>query len=98
METMPVRLKVDGKSLVYSLQEAGRKLDSAESELVLDFSCVRRIDPRGLTAMKELADAADAKAIKLELYGVGIDVYRVLKLMKQTHRFGFVTGNPSARH
>ena len=34
--------------MVHALQEAREKLDSAEGEVVLDFSSVRRIDPSAL--------------------------------------------------
>ena len=44
MAMMAVWLKIDEERVVQALQEAGEKLDSAEGEVMLDFSSVRRID------------------------------------------------------
>jgi len=95
METIPVTLKIDSERVVPALQAAGEKLDAAgdEGKLVLDFSSVRRIDPAVLTAIEKLAATADDKAIKVVLQGVGIEVYKVLKLARLAPRFTFVTGN-----
>jgi anti-anti-sigma regulatory factor len=64
-------------------------MDSANSRLVLDFSSVSRIDPSALRALEELAGIADEKAVTLELRGVSVDVYKVLKLAKLAPRFRF---------
>ena len=82
--------KVDGERVAESLQEARENLNSAEGEVLLDFSAVRRIDPRGLHAMEDFADAATAKSIRVALRGVNVDVYKVLKLARLTGRFSFV--------
>jgi anti-anti-sigma regulatory factor len=75
---------------VPGVREAHNALDSAEGELVLDFSSVRRIDSNSLRALEGLACAADAKSVKIVLRGIDVNVYKVLKLMKLTHRFSFV--------
>jgi anti-anti-sigma regulatory factor len=85
-----VRFKVDGERVVHALQEAGERLDGADGEVVLDFSCVRRIDPSALREMEKLADIADDKAVKVVLRGVNIDIYKVLKLVKLAPRFSFL--------
>ena len=90
-QTIAVWLKIDGERVADALQEAREKLDSAEGEVVLDFSSVRRIDPSALRAMEELAGMADDKAVKVVLRGVNVDVYKVLKLVKLTPRFSFLT-------
>jgi len=87
---MAVWLKIDEERVVQALQEAGEKLDSAEGEVVLDFSSVLRIDTCGLTAMEEFARTADDKGLKVALRGVNVSLYKVLKLMKLTSRFSFV--------
>ena len=84
-------LKMDGEQLVQSLREAAQKLDFANHEMVLDFSCVRRIDAAALTEMETLAAIAEDKAIKIGLRSVNVDVYRVLKLVKLAPRFSFLT-------
>jgi anti-anti-sigma regulatory factor len=90
MTTFSVWPKVDGETIVQALQEAREKLDSAEGDVLLDFSSVRRIDPSALTAMEELAGIADDKAVKVVLRGVNVDIYKVLKLVKLTSRFSFL--------
>jgi anti-anti-sigma regulatory factor len=91
MAMMAVWLKIDEERVVQGLQEAGEKLGSAEGEVVLDFSSVLRIDASGLMAMEEFAGKADDKALKVALRGVNVSVYKVLKLMKLTSRFSFVS-------
>jgi anti-anti-sigma regulatory factor len=83
-------LSIDEQRVALELKEAGEKLDSAEGELFLDFSSVRRIDSSALRAMEEFARIADEKAVKVVLRGVNVDVYKVLKLVKLTQRFSFV--------
>ena len=84
-------LKIDEERVVQDLQEAREQLDSADGELVLDFSSLRRIDPSALRAMEELARVADDKAVKVVLRGVNVDIYKVLKLVKLAPRFSFLT-------
>ena len=84
-------LKIDGERVVPALQEAREKLDSAEGEVVLDFSSVRRIDPGAIREMEALARIADRKAVKVMLRGVNVDIYKVLKLVKLAPRFSFLT-------
>ena len=83
--------KIDEGRIVQGLQEAGEKLDSLEDEVALDFSSVRRVDPRVLRAMQEFADIADDKGVKIVLHGVNVGVYKVLKLVKLGLRFSFVS-------
>ena len=73
------------------IQEAIEKVKSGESEVVLDFSSVRRIDTNMVGALEELAGLAGGKSVKVVLRAVNTDVYRVLKQLKLTQRFTFVT-------
>lgn len=82
--------KIDEESVVLALHEAEEKLESAEGEVVLDFSSVRRVDPSAIRAIEEFANAADDKVVKVGLRGVNVDVYKVLKLVKVASRFSFV--------
>jgi len=84
-------LKIDEELVVPALREAAEKLDSAEGEIVLDFSSVRRIDPSALKAIEDLASKADDKSVRVVLRGVRIDVYKVLKLVRLAPRFSFVS-------
>src|SRR5271157_4310953 len=91
MTMIPVGLEFDGESVAHVLQEARERLDSADGDVCLDFSSVRRIDPSALREMEELASIADDKAVKVVLRGVNVDIYKVLKLMKLAPRFSFLT-------
>jgi anti-anti-sigma regulatory factor len=90
MATMAAWLKIDENRVIPALQEAAAKLDGVEGELLLDFSSVCRIDASVLQKMEELAGIADGKDIKVELRGVNVNVYKVLKLVKLASRFSFV--------
>jgi len=48
MAVIAVWIKIDEERVVQGLQEAGKKLDSAEGEVVVDFSSVGRIDPSAI--------------------------------------------------
>jgi ABC-type transporter Mla MlaB component len=83
-----VRLRLGG-DVLQGLQEAREQLKSAEGEIVLDFSAVRRIQPSGVAAMDKLARAAEEKGIRVVLDGVSVEIYKVLKLVKLAPRFSF---------
>lgn len=89
MAMIAVWTKIDEESAVEGLREAGNKLESADGEVTLDFSSVRRIDASVVRAMEELADRAKEKEVKVALRGVNVDVYKVLKLVKLASRFTF---------
>ena len=85
-------IKVDPECVVRALQqEAVEKVNSAASEVVLDFSSVPRIDSNVVRAMEELAGLADGRSVKIVLRGVNMDIYKVLKLMRLAQRFSFLT-------
>ena len=90
-------LKIDEQRLVSSLQEALDELDNAQGEAVLDFSSVCRIDSAGLRTLEEFVRIADEKTVKVALHAVNVDVYKVLKLVKLTRRFSFVTDREPSR-
>jgi len=91
MSTMTVFLKGDEECVVSRLQEAACSLDGVAGEVVLDLSTIRRIDSVGLRALEDLIRAADEKALKITLRGVSVDVYKVLKLLRLTQRFSFLS-------
>ena len=88
MPTNGSYLPVDG-DLVRELEAALGRLETTGEELVLDFGPVRHIQPSALGALEALARAAEAKRVRVSLTGVGIDLYRVLKLVNLTARFTF---------
>ncbi|HXZ32505.1 MAG TPA: STAS domain-containing protein [Terriglobales bacterium] len=83
-------ITLDEKQLVPDLQEMCQKLDTSGTELVVDFSAVRRIDSNAVRVIEELAQKAENKAAKVVLRGVDVDIYKVLKLVKLASRFSFV--------
>ena len=94
MSTIPSCIKIDGERMADAFQEIAKRVDSSNSELVLDFSSVGRIDPSALQALKELAGIADERVVTLELRGVSVSVYKVLKLAKLAPRFLFGIRDP----
>jgi len=90
MPTIAMLLKVEQDRLVVTLREAGEELDGTQSEVVLDFSSIRRVDRPSLHEMEKFANVAQAKSVKVVLSGVHVEVYRVLKLLKLTERFTFL--------
>lgn len=89
MATIAGCFKIDEERIVDALKEIGMRIDGANKEMVLDFSSVRRIDPSALRELEELAGIAGEKAVTLELRGVSVDIYKVLKLAKLAPRFLF---------
>jgi anti-anti-sigma regulatory factor len=91
MAMISAMLRVDDGRVVQGLEEACQKLEAADGELLLDFSSVARLDPNGVAALKTLAGMAEEKAVKLVLRSVNVDVYKVLKLVKLSQHFSFVS-------
>ena len=87
MTTIAEWYKIDGAHLAQSMNEVREKLSSTEGEAVLDFSSVERLDTAALAAIEELVTAAEEKNVRLELRGVNVTVYKVLKLARLTSRF-----------
>ena len=90
MAMIPVLLSIGEQRVVPALQEAAANLDSTQGEAVLDFSSVRRIDSSALRAMEEFVGVADDIGVKVVLSGVGVGVYKVLKLSRLASRFSFL--------
>ncbi|HTX39745.1 MAG TPA: STAS domain-containing protein [Bryobacteraceae bacterium] len=81
-------IAIDPERAADSLQEAVEKVNSAEGEVTLDFSAVRRIDAPAARAVEQLA-VAESRPVKLVLHAVNGDIYKVLKLLQLTARFTF---------
>ena len=90
MSMVATFLKINAGRIAESVQEASVGLDSSNGEMTLDFSDVRRIDPKTLKAMEDLARLGEQKAVKIRLVGVSVEIYKVLKLAKLGARFHFV--------
>lgn len=87
-----VWIRVVPERVVDAVQrEAVEKVNAGESEVVLDFSAVRRINADVVGALTALAARAEERSVAVELRAVNADIYRVLKQLKLTHRFVFRT-------
>ena len=71
------------------IEDAVQKINGGEQEVMLDFSAVARIDGHVIRALEELAGLAEERSVKVVLYFVNIDIYRMLKQLKLTERFTF---------
>jgi anti-anti-sigma regulatory factor len=82
-------IKAEEGRIAAALHEWAMRIDSVGGEIVLDFSCVPRIDASDLRAIGEFAKLADANGVKVSVRGVNVDVYKVLKLADLAQRFSF---------
>ena len=73
------------------IREGIEKVSRGESDVMVDFSAVPRIDGNAAGALEELAALADGRSVKVVLRAVNSDIYRVLKLLNLTTRFTFLT-------
>lgn len=85
-----VWLKLGGESLADDLLDACERLETADEEIVLDLSSVRRIAPGEIAAIDHLAACAAELNVRVVLRGVNIEVYKVLKLTKLAPHFAFL--------
>jgi anti-anti-sigma regulatory factor len=92
MTTSAEWIKIAPERVLHALQqEAVDKVNSAQGEAILDFSSVLRIDSNDAGALEQLAGLAEARSVKVVLRAVNVDIYKVLKLLKLTERFSFLT-------
>jgi anti-anti-sigma regulatory factor len=85
-------IKIDPERILCALkEEAVENINSGRGEVNLDFSAILRIDSVVAGAMEELAGLAKERSVKVALHGVNLDVYKVLKLLRLTQRFSFLT-------
>jgi anti-anti-sigma regulatory factor len=87
MTIMTELVVIDPKDIAQSLADVRKTLDGAETDVVLDFCEVQRIDPKGLGAMEDLIATAEAKSVRIALRGLNVNVYKVLKLARLAGRF-----------
>jgi anti-anti-sigma regulatory factor len=88
--TTSTSLLVDSESPLKTLKEGAAMIGAADGELVLDFSAVRQIDAQSLRALEELAKQAEQAKLDVICRGVGVTVYKVLKLARLASRFSFI--------
>ena len=88
MPTIAV-IRIQGNLLQDAVESARIKLDEGESQVVMDFSLVRRLDSRLLASISDLAVIAKAKDNSIILHAVNVEVYKALKLARLTSPFSF---------
>ena len=89
MATVKEWVKIDAACVLEGLDAARAKLCAGETELVLDFSSVQRLDSAALTRLSALASIAAEKSASIGMRNVNVDVYRVLKTAQVASRFHF---------
>ncbi|HSU66740.1 MAG TPA: STAS domain-containing protein [Tepidisphaeraceae bacterium] len=90
MSTSAIPLKMTPEHLVELLRgEALEQVRRGQPGAVLDFSGVTRIDAGAIKGLEDLARLAEESNVPLQLRGVGIEVYRVLKLLKLAEKLSF---------
>ncbi len=82
---------MEPQRLIEGLDLAAARAASGTGEVLVDFSVVGRIDSKTAAALEQLAALAGEHSVKVALRGVHGDVYKVLKLLKLTERFWFVS-------
>ncbi len=85
-----VQHEFETKRFLESLLQAKEQLCGTATEMVMDLSAVRRIDPEVIKQLEELVSVAKSRKIRLVLRGVSVDIYKVLKLMKLSAQFSYV--------
>ena len=89
MSTIAMFVRIDGERVAEGLRDARSMLNGTTREAVLDFASVSRVRPQDLAVMEELIQVADERGVKIELRGVNVGIYKVLKLAKLASRFSF---------
>ena len=83
-------LEIDAKNVALCLQQVRMDLDGSGGDPVLDFSSVQRLDPQALRELEELLALAEDKTVQVEMRGVNVEIYKVLKLVKLASRIRFL--------
>lgn len=76
------------EKLIPASTESGR-IEVDESQTVVDFSHVERLDSNSLASVRDLAKRAGDSESKVIVRGLSVEVYKALKLAKLTSGFSF---------
>jgi anti-anti-sigma regulatory factor len=90
MATLAILVSLEDGALAAELEEASSRLENGEREVVLDFSSVHRLSAAEVHAIDEFTRAAEEKGIKVMERALGVDLYRALKLARQSSRLSLV--------
>ena len=88
MSTIAMFLRIERERVSEGLREAQSRLNGS-GEAVLDFASVLRLGPKDLAGLEALVNVAGERGVKIELRGVNVGIYKVLKLARLASRFSF---------
>ena len=83
-------LRVDAQQPLKILQEAQEKVANNKTDVTLDLSAMKKVDPALLQALEGLAILAGNNHVNVALRGADVGVYKVLKLARLASQFSFV--------
>ena len=87
MTNSVARLEIDPDRVAHMLRQEAVELLGSGSEVVLDFSAVRRIEANGVAALEELLELTESRSVRIRLESVDTNVYKVLRLVNLSQRF-----------
>lgn len=90
MATVAVLVKLEEGTLAATLEEASGRLEDGEREVVVDFSSIDRLSAVEMHAIDEFTRTAEEKGLKVIVRGLGVDLYRALKLARLSSRLALV--------
>jgi len=92
MSTSTTLFRISASDVARSLGEArGVAAGTESTELLLDFSSVRRLEPADVTALAELSAAAAERELRLTARAVSVSVYKVIKLAGLSEAVSFMS-------
>jgi len=80
MSTSVVELELGASDVPQNLRELCLRLSDQGGAVILDLSAVSRMDAGAIVAIQEFVRVANDKGVTVELRGVSIHLYKVLKL------------------
>ena len=90
MANIAILVSLEDGALAAELEQAIAMLENGEREVVLDFSSVHRLSAGEVRAIDEFTRTAEDKGVKVRVRGLGVDLYRALKLARLSSRLSLV--------
>jgi len=92
MSTSTTLFRIASADVAGSLAEARDAAEQLEgTEILLDFSAVRRLDVADVTALAELSAVASKREVRLTARAVSVGVYKVLQLAGLSGAMSFMS-------
>lgn len=87
---MGITINICEQNVAEGLRAIEQERTNTSGDIILDFSCVQRLDANALLALQKLAAAPDAESPKLVLAGLKPGIYKVLKSLKLSSKFSYL--------